>query len=497
MADLTLAPDARQQLVPGSVAETLLNIVAALGIIALSVASLILGTVFGVAVCAIMTLALCLARPGAAPVLVITAFLFQNMIIATFTPLVVSDTAFDTLRGTNFVILMTAYACFLAASLQTPPLRHARPWIIASLVLLAIVVFYLGLGAVTGDLRDAIVYFRNTITPIACFHIAHVAACRYRIDIVRTIGWLGGAAVLYGYLELVFQIGFLSTFNGDQYIQRQMARQIETGYWEGILKDTGFVLRSISDVMTTSVFNTPFFDNILPQVFRLSGPNFHPISFAYALTIMAVYMLFKGRWVLPALTLPLLFIIGSKGAMALLLIAVAARIGVPLVGRRLVTLLVAVVAALWIGSAIVLGIRSGDFHTLGFFAGLRDFLGNPLGVGLGHGGNLSTTTAGVNWSLAQETGATEFPMESAVGVMLYQMGVGGVAFLGFIAALAVTCRNIFVRTGDQVFLFGYVAVTLIGVNSVLQEEAIYSPLAIGFALLLTGLALGTRWRREG
>jgi len=88
------------------------------------------------------------------------------------------------------------------------------------------------------------------------------------------------------------------------------------------------------------------------------------------------------------------------------------------------------------------------------------------------------------------------PVESAVGVMLYQMGVGSMVFFGFLAALAVTARRLLLKTGNPEFLFAFVAVVTISTNAVLQEEAFYSPLALGFSLLLVGTALGTHWREE-
>src|SRR5690606_23809441 len=155
-------------------------------------------------------------------------------------------------RGANFVILMTAYGAFVAAGVQhwrrLP--SGVRRWLAAGLTVVAIVCLYFGIGAVRGDPRDAVVYFRNTVTPLGCFHVALLAAALYRLDIGRALAWLGGAAVAYGYCELIFTLDFLALFHGDQYIERQMVRQIDTGYWETALKETGFVLRGLGDVMT-------------------------------------------------------------------------------------------------------------------------------------------------------------------------------------------------------------------------------------------------------
>ena len=76
--------------------------------------------------------------------------------------------------------------------------------------------------------------------------------------------------------------------------------------------------------MMTTFFNTPIFAGIFPDVFRIGGPNFHPISYAYALSMMSTWLLFRRRWLLPLAALPLLLVIGSKGAMFMLLVALMA-----------------------------------------------------------------------------------------------------------------------------------------------------------------------------
>ena len=133
---------------------------------------------------------------------------------------------------------------------------------------------------------------------------------------------------------------------------------------------------------------------------------------------------------------------------------------------------------------------------LGLIAGVRDFLGNPLGQGLGIGGNLSSTSANLDWDRAQGEGAAAVPVESAVGVMLYQMGIGSFVFFGFLAALSISAGRRLIETGRPDFLFAFVAVVTISANAVLQEEAFFSPLALGLALLLSGVSFGSHIRES-
>ncbi|TXI12148.1 MAG: hypothetical protein E6Q76_01445 [Rhizobium sp.] len=472
--------------------------IAVLAVIA-SVSAFAVWTPFGVAATFALTLILSIAQPGCVPVVIACSFLYQNLVVAWFTPFVPDHNTFDALRGANFVILMTAFGAFVMASFQyrVRALTELRPWLIFSFILCGIVCFYFALGAVHGGPKDAVIYFRNTITPLACFHIAILAASLYPVDLRKGILWLCAGAIVYGYLEQIFRMDFLSLFHGDLYIHRGLKAQIEAGVWEKKLKETGFVLRGIEDTMMTTFFNTKLLSDLFPRIFRNGGPNFHPISYAYGLSIMSAWLLFGGRWLLPIAALPLLLVIGSKGATFMLLIAIGARLIYRPSRAELTLLAVVALAVAWTVAAILFGATHGDYHVLGLIAGVREFMHNPLGQGLGIGGNLSSTSLNLDWDRAQDEGIASVPVESAVGVMLYQMGIGSFVFFGFLVALALSARRQLIATGDPDFLFAFVAVVTITSNAVLQEEAFFSPLALGFGLLLVGISLGNRWREAG
>lgn len=478
--------------------QSVLFVPLALFLICLSVGAFLISTPFGLGVTFASTLALCVLRPEAVPVTLVAAALYQNLIIAMVTPLAAGPEAFDILRAANFVMLVTAYGAFLVAPFLDPGkyLPEAKPWLLTGLLVLGVICLYFALGAVRGDFKNAAIYFRNTLTPFACLHLALVGASLYRIDIKAGLILLGVVALVYGYAELAFTVDFLSLFNGDDYIELRLRGQIESGYWEGVLKQTGFVLRGLEDVMAVPLLNFPGIGHLLPSVFRVSGPNFHPISYAYAIAILACWLLFRGRWLFLVAALPLLVAIGSKGALVLVFLAVAVRLGERLIGLRPTMVLFVLSLIGYLAAAILYGRSAGDYHVLGFFAGLREFASNPLGVGLGFGGNLAATDgAGVDWGQAQRQGIASIPVESALGVMLYQMGIGAFVLIAVLAALAIHSVKLYRRTGRAEFLFAVVAIAVTSVNGVLQEEAIYSPLALGFCLLLVGLSFGEHWRR--
>ena len=491
----TLGP--RRIAIPPALAAALLHGVVAVLAVVTSVSAFAISTSYGIAATFVLTVLLSIAMPAGIPILIAASFMLQNMVVAWFTPIITDNTTFDAMRGANFVILASAFATFFLAALQ-PRMRaipQLRPWILGGFGLGATVVLYLGLGIVHGDAKDAIVYFRNVITPIACFYVAIVAASSYRIELDRLLPWLVGFAIAYGYLELTFTMDFLSLFHGDAYIERDIWRQIQTGVWEKALQDTGFVLRNLNDVMMTTPFNFSLLAD-LPPVFRIGGPTFHPISFAYALAVASSWLVFNRRWALPLLALPLLLVIGSKGALFMLVLALFVRIASGLVGVRAALLVTAFASAAWVAGSILVGIRLGDYHVLGFFAGVRAFLHNPFGIGLGFGGNLSSTSVNINWDRAQANGIADTPMESAFGVMIYQMGIGTLVFLGFLVAIARAAWRAYRDSGDFALLFLWVAVVTISANAVLQEEAWFSPLALALALLLGGVTLAGHWRRD-
>ena len=475
----------------------LIQFAVAIGLVVFTASAFLISMPIGLLAGFCLTFALCLASPANIPATIIISFMFQNTIIAVFVPLIPDDATFTAIRGVNFVILITTYGAFQLATFLTPnvltpasrKLYNYAQWVLAA------VLFYLALGILRGAPGDALIYFRNTIAPIACFQICLVAASRYQIDLGDAVKWVVVLCVAYGYCELFFTFDFLSLFNGDQYVERQMNKQIQAGHWEAVLKETGFVLRNLDDVMTTNFFNTKLFSDIFPRVFRLSGPNFHTISFAYSLSIISAWLLFNSRWIIPLFAAPLLIIIGSKGAMILFVMALGTRGCMLLIRKGTLLMWFFVATGAWLMIAVILGRIGDDYHYLGFVAGLSEFAANPLGQGLGIGGNLSSSTVGkLNWGEAQATGATGIPVESAVGVMLYQMGIGSFVFFGFLFSLVVKCRRLFLTTHDPRFLFCVVTITTLSFNAVLQEEAFYSPLALGLCLSLVACQLAEAYR---
>ena len=433
-----------------------------------------------------------LLLPGTTPFLVIFAFLFQNTFVAFAATWVKSTEVLDQMRALNVIMLAAVFTCFLVTgqfSARVLP-RGVRPWVNATWLVFAVVGLYFALGLALGNGKDAIIYLRGIVVPLMCLQIALVCGARFRVPLAPALLVATLLIIVYGYCELIFETRFLSLFNGDRYLWLKMQDDIVRGVYTRLMQETGFVLRGIDDMMRVSLFNLSGSDHDAIKIFRLSGPNFHPISFGYALALLSAWLFAnRVRWV-AILALPLLIFVGSKGAIVLFLLFFFMLLAMRLLPARVAMAAFLVVLGLYIAAVVWLGLRVGDYHVLGLMAGIRDFLANPLGHGVGSGGVMSAAGSMVDWGNAQGTGATDIPVESAIAVLLYQLGIGATVFVGLLVMLARRFRKAYLASREPLFLFAFVAIATICANAVFQEEAFFAPLALGLCLMLTGLSLG-------
>jgi len=239
--------------------------------------------------------------------------------------------------------------------------------------------------------------------------------------------------------------------------------------------------------MVVDFLNTPAFADLGLRFYRLVGPNFHPISYAYALAFFTVVLFAVGRRWYAVLALPLLLIVGSKGALVFSVLAIGAA-AVLLRWRGFAPLwLFAAALVLYMAAGIAAGIEAQDYHVIGFIGGLKGFVANPFGRGIG---NLSLDMSTIDWSRSQHLGHTDVAVESAIGVLLYQMGICGVMLLGVFAWIAVKLWRWHLRSGDRLYATWCFALLAVMANGVFQEEAMFAPLALGIVTGLAGLLLG-------
>jgi hypothetical protein len=150
--------------------------------------------------------------------------------------------------------------------------------------------------------------------------------------------------------------------------------------------------------------------------------------------------------------------------------------------------------AAYAAAGIAVGIRAGDYHVIGFLGGLRGFIANPLGRGIGAGGNLSLSVSSFDWSTSQQLGHTDVALESSVGVLLYQMGVAAIAVLAVLFWITLTLWRHYRATRQPMYAAGAFGIAVIVVNGIFQEEAMFAPLALGLMCAFAGLMLGVTYR---
>jgi hypothetical protein len=456
------------------------------GVTAVPLLGFLVGPVLGVALAAGAALVATRAARPALPALVVFAFVFQNLIVSVLIPHLESVETFKSIRAMNFVFTAS---CFLWLVLFPSPnsdgglanLGRVKQLIMVALALIAV---YFVLGA-AGNLKGAVIYLRNVVSPLLMAIVALLAAASDPRAAWRYLHVVAVIAVAYGYVELLVREPLMGIVNGEDYIALNSVDLRESGYWLKRLNETGYVVRRYSEIQQVDLFNSPLFADLGIQIFRLLGPNFHSISYAYVVMIAALLFYASGRWGAFLGTMPLMVTIGSKGAIVCL--------GMSLVGHwlqalphRLAVGTVAGLLAVYVAAGLAIGLMQGDYHVLGFMAGIRSFLANPVGAGLGAGGNLSGDMTVIDWGRAQALGHADYPVESAVGVLLHQMGGAAILVLAAYVAIGLLAWRRLADRPTQVFAVAAITTT---VNGIFQEEALFAPLALGGILVCLAVAL--------
>src|SRR5262249_36115829 len=210
------------------------------------------------------------------------------------------------------------------------------------------------IGAATNP-GGAIIYLRNIVVPLLLFQIFAVVAYRHRLAITAPLTVLAAIAALYGYLEFFAHDQFFPLLNADTFLGWRTKQEHDSGVWVKELQETGRVIRSYIDAMEVDFLNSAMLADLGLRFYRTGGPNFHPISYAYALAFFSIVLFAIGRWLVPLLTLPLLFIVGSKGALVLTLFVSIAVVALPRV--RAPIPIFAAILLVYVAVGIVLGIQ--------------------------------------------------------------------------------------------------------------------------------------------
>ena len=260
---------------------------------------------------------------------------------------------------------------------------------------------------------------------------------------------------------------------------------------------TGNVPVDLKDRFSFDFLNTPLLEDFgLSKMLRIFGPNMSPISFGYGIAFFGLFLFSAGRPLLALCALPLLVLCGVKGPLILVVFVVLAWTATRLIGARLTLVLTLLALIGYAAFAIRLGLQIGDYHVIGFMGGWHGFLERPFGRGLGVGGNLSDSYFSIDWSAAQQAGTMDGAVESAIGVLLYQMGFAALLPIGFYFAVGLKAWRLYASSALLMQGLAGFGIMVVLFNGIFQEEAMFAPPALGLLLSLAGLAIGNQIRTQ-
>jgi len=429
------------------------------------------------AIVPLLTLAI---SPLAGLVMYLTVTIWQNLVISFWSPYVPQE-LFKVLQGINFAVTIElGIFCFLKVLLSKNKISgaFARKAVGMAFALLLLAVLYAGYGVLANGFSSAAIYFRNFTVGLFCLAMGVYFGERLDLRVILRIWtFLGTIVLILAFFELFFTEFYYAIVNMTSFIALKS-------------HSAKISVNELIDNLTTAFFNTKYFRDLEIKSFRLLGSNIHNISFGYLLAFLTFAFAIGKKYILAALSFILILIVGAKGATILTVfslgLAALFRTGYP---KALRNITVVSVCAFLVVFLFLYGLGNKDYHVLGLIGGVYSFLSNPIGHGFGFGGNLARQEA-TDWQQVQDLGAAPFGLESSVGVLLCQWGIGGVLYLLFILWLWKSLLYMFKNKG-ALYLSRYdfssifLALGFIAVNLVFQEEAL-SPYAIGFEMLWIG-----------
>jgi|GEM_PF-2414237 len=410
----------------------------------------------------------------------LTIVIWQNLAISIWSPLLAQE-KLPALQGINFIITAIFGAfCFLRLLISKKYQLNAfaKKALKLALALIFLAFVYAGYGAIANGASSSAIYFRNFTGGLFCLALGVYFGNRLDLPVILRVWALLGILVLcHAFLELFLTKYFYEVINLKNFIAIKY-------HLPNICVD------QIINKITRTLFNTPYFRDYEIKSFRMLGPNLHHVSFGYLLSFLVLVFSIKRKYLLAIAAFFFLAINGAKGPAIFTVFTIGFtwlyHIGYP-GGLRNITVVGACISLVLF--IFLYGLSVGDFHVLGLLGGINDFLSNPFGHGLGFGGNLAGQES-FSWQEAQNMGATPHGLESSVGVLLSQWGVGGVLYLFFLLWVWKVLLRTYKNHGSRYFLkYDFLPIFLgfgfILVNMAFQEEAL-SPTALGFEMLWVG-----------
>jgi hypothetical protein len=483
---------------PASTADVIPAVCLAAASIAFAPVLHVVSPVLAIGVEALIGLAIVMAAPAYAPSIAIFVLFFQNLFVSILSSYLSTPSQLEFIKGYNFLLCSVMWLAVLGLYLlkqrsHSAEVNRIMWWSVAAL---ATVMLYFAIGFVRDPLAASI-YLRNIVLPLFLFQLALLTAATFEVRITPFLVAVGIALIVCGYVELVFRDFWLAATNGYAFWGFDELKATQSGSWEAEMRATGNVPVDLKDRFRFSFLNTPLLEDLgFSSMLRILGPNMSPISFGYGVGFFSLFLFSVGRPFLAIAALPLLVLCSVKGALIMTVFVWAAWISTRLLGPVITLVLGLLALAAYAIAAIYVGLQIGDYHVIGFMGGWNGFLQNPLGRGLGVGGNLSEGFYSIDWSAAQQAGTVDGAVESAVGVLLYQMGIAAFVPLTFYFGMALKGWRLYASSGNLTQGLASLGVMVALVNGLFQEEALFAPPALGLLCCLLGLVIGNHIRQQ-
>jgi hypothetical protein len=452
--------------------------------------------ILAISVETLIACAIALAVPAYAASVAIFILFFQNLFVSMLSPYIAEPSQVEFIKGYNFLscsVMWLTTLVLYGLRRKTYPVEVHRlmAWGMLTLGMVG-VYFIIGFGQ---DAVASSIYLRNIVLPLFLFQLSLLTAATYEVRVTPFFVTTGVILILCGYIEFAFRDFWLHITNGEAFWRFDEIKATNSGIWEKEMRTTGNVFVDLKDRFKFGFLNTPLLEGLgLSEILRIFGPNMSPISFGYGIAFFALFLFSVGYPMLALAALPLVVFCSVKGALILILFVGLAWLSTRLLGAVATLVLGVLALALYAIVGIYTGLQIEDYHVLGFMGGWNGFLQRPFGRGLGVGGNLSEGYSSIDWSAAQQAGAVDGAVESAVGVLLYQMGIAALIPLGFYLAMALKAWRLYAFSGLLTQGLASFGVMIVLVNGIFQEEALFAPPALGLLMCLTGLALGNAIR---
>ncbi|WP_441238794.1 hypothetical protein [Bradyrhizobium sp. 930_D9_N1_4] len=483
-------PSPLRELIP-----TLLIAIATIGFVpVLHVAS----PVLSLTVVVLVAIAIVVAVPTYAPAVAIFVLFFQNLFVSILSPLISVPADLDFIKGYNFLVCsvmwLTNFGLYVFGQRnRSAEVNQIMRW---GVVTLAVVALYFAIGFVQNG-QAASVYLRNIVLPLFLFQLSLLTAATYEVRATPFLVTMAVILVICGYVEFAFRDFWLAITNGYTFWGFDELKATHSGVWEAEMRATGNVPVDLKDRFSFDFLNTPLLEGFgLSKILRIHGPNMSAISFGYGIAFFSLFLFSVGRPFLALMALPLLIVCSVKGALITVIFVLGAWMSTRLLGAVVTLLLGLVALMIFAVVAIHIGLQIGDYHVIGLMGGINGFFEKPFGRGLGIGGNLSDTYFSIDWSAAQAAGTIDGAVESAIGVLIYQMGIAALVPLGFYFAMALRAWRLYAASGFLTQGLAGFGVMVVLLNGLFQEEALFAPPALGLMLSLTGLVIGSQIRMQ-